>query len=109
MAHSDPGFRVPSDNYEVFVPVAPSPDRARVLFEIFERDTDGAQTGMAFTSLEKFVDQLGEYQPWMKIKMLGYTAELLASDVEHVQIDPVVPAAARQWNKERLDAYLETT
>jgi hypothetical protein len=56
----------------------------------------GERVAMAFTSTDKLVAALGEYQPWVAVPA-GKIKDLLANTGLIVLLDPVVDAQALRW------------
>jgi hypothetical protein len=86
----------------VFVPARPLTANGRkdVAFEIRQLES-GEQAAIAFTSMARLVNALGNAQPWLAMP-LGRLRELVGSrGIVQVAVDPVVPAKAWRWTADR--------
>jgi hypothetical protein len=61
---------------------------------------------MGFTSLDKLVAALGEYQPWVA-SPVGKLLELVGDSTVLVVLDPHVDADAVRWTEDDLKAVAE--
>jgi hypothetical protein len=67
----------------------------------FERGHVGGdhKAVVAFTSKEKLVEQLGEFQPWIGLSVFR-VMQMLAG--EAIVVDPEIAPGSLRWNAERL-------
>jgi type III secretion system (T3SS) SseB-like protein len=92
-----------ADSDVVYVPAHPitAGNRKDVGFETRQL-ASGEQAALAFTSLPRLVESLGESQPWLAMPM-GHLRSLMATNgVGKVALDPTVPAEAWRWGPEDL-------
>lgn len=100
--------RSAADAEVVYVPAHPITAGARkdVAFETRQLES-GGQAAIAFTSLSRLVDTLGNSQPWVAMPM-GRLRELMGSNgIGQVAVDPVVPTDAWRWQQKGIRDMLE--
>jgi hypothetical protein len=87
------------DTHVVYVPAHPitSGGRQDVGFEIRELE-GGEKAAVAFTSLPRLVEALGNSQPWLAMPMARLRDLMGSRGVAQVAVDPTVPAKAWRWN-----------
>lgn len=92
----------------VVVPAYPvvAGKRRDVRFEL-RRAESGDAVGIAFTTLEKLIEQLGRFQPWIVMKSDRFCQLLAAVPVTTIVLDPHVVGSAPQWSSEVVDALME--
>ena len=88
----------------VYVPAHPV-DAGRGKDVAFEtRRTDGgAQVAVAFSSVARLVESLGDAQPWLAMPLGRLRQVMGSSGVAEVAIDPAVPAGAWRWMPDALE------
>lgn len=86
------------DTHVVYVPAHPITSRGRkdVGFEIRELES-GEKAAIAFTSLPRLVEALGNSQPWLAMPMTRLLDLMGSQGVAQVAVDPTVPAKAWRW------------
>lgn len=75
-------------------------------FELREGPS-GAPVGVAFTTVEKLVQQLGKFQPWMVIKTDEYRKLLAKTQVTTILLDSQVDPSTVHWSDEAITALTE--
>ena len=92
----------------VVVPAYPAVtgEQKDVRFELREGPS-GAPVGVAFTTVEKLVRQLGRFQPWMVIKTDEYRELLAKTQVRTILLDPDVDTSTVHWSDEAITALTE--
>jgi hypothetical protein len=92
----------------VVVPAYPAVagERRDVRFEL-RRAESGDAAGIAFTTLEKLIDQLGRFQPWIVMRSDRFCQLLAAVPVSSIVLDPQVAGSAPQWSSEAVDALTQ--
>jgi flavin reductase (DIM6/NTAB) family NADH-FMN oxidoreductase RutF len=92
----------------VVVPAYPAVagERRDVRFEL-RRAESGDAVGIAFTTLEKLIERLGRFQPWIVMKADHFCQLLAAASVTTIVLDPHVVGSAPQWSSEAVDALME--
>jgi hypothetical protein len=96
-----------ADTDLVFVAAHPrvKDGRKDVVFEARTLES-GKAAGIAFTSIQRLVDALGQAQPWVAMP-LGRFRELMgAAGVEDVALDPKVPQDAMRWQHQDVDEFI---
>jgi hypothetical protein len=81
-------------------------ERRDVRFEL-RRAESGDVVGIAFTTVEKLIEQLGRFQPWIVMKSDRFRQVLAAVSVTTIVFDPHVAGSAPQWSSEAVDALME--
>lgn len=82
-------MELPKDDDLVFVPASPNANRDGLNVETRRLADGGAKVGLAFTTLDALVAELGDGQPWIAIPMVHYVRFLRDSGIVHVQVDPL--------------------
>ncbi len=92
----------------VVVPAYPAVagERRDVRFEL-RRAESGDVVGIAFTTMEKLVEQLGRFQPWIVMRSDRLCQLLAAVPVTTIVLDPHVTGSAPQWSSGAVDALME--
>jgi hypothetical protein len=95
------GDQTSGDTRVVYVPAHPitSGGRKDVGFEIRELET-GEKAAIAFTSLPRLVEALGNSQPWLAMSMVRLLDVMGSRGVARVAVDPTVPPKAWRWKPE---------
>jgi hypothetical protein len=86
------------DQHVVYVPAHPitTGGRKDVGFELRPLES-GEKAAIAFTSLPRLVQALGNSQPWVAMRM-GRLRELMGTrGVAQLALDPTVPSGAWRW------------
>ncbi|MCX5323791.1 SAV_915 family protein [Streptomyces sp. NBC_00120] len=107
---------VPAYHTPVFVPAHPRSIHATsadgravrvpfITYELFEHSAGGI-VALAFTTLDRLVVLLGEYQPWVATS-LGPLAEAMAEREVTVRLDPAALAGEPHWQPAALAAYAQ--
>lgn len=85
------------DNRMLFIPAHPEPASGPDTITLERRLLPGGvPVAMGFTTLDKLVEALGEYQPWVALEA-GRLREVLVGTRSIVAIDPSVPHEAIRW------------
>ena len=58
---------------------------------------NGEVAAIAFRSPERLVAQLGDYQPWVGLPAVAFSALIKAMGVECVLIDPILDPETARW------------
>jgi hypothetical protein len=92
----------------VVVPAYPAVmgERRDVRFEL-RRAESGDAVGIAFTTVEKLIEQLGRFQPWIVMRSDRFCQLLAAVPVTTIVLNPHVTRSAPQWSLEAVDALME--
>jgi hypothetical protein len=93
---------IPDDGAIVYVPARPY--RRDVAFEV-RHLPDGRKLGIAFTSLDMLVEVLGQYQPWVALRVTDLRASLGEQGVTAIMFDPPVPEEGWRWTADRFTKY----
>ncbi|MEG8182571.1 hypothetical protein GZH49_29315 [Nocardia terpenica] len=89
----------------VVVPAHPRPDGQGVCIELSSQVT-GEPVAIVFSTVERLVERLGRYQPWVMTPSTELPA-LLGTTGIAVVLDPSERVCSPQWNAERLHALEE--
>ncbi len=71
------------------------------------RAESGDAVGIAFTTVEKLIEQLGRFQPRIVMRSDYFRQLLAAVPVTTIALDPHVAGVAPQWSSEAVDALME--
>jgi hypothetical protein len=71
-------------------------------FEV-RRRADGTQELPVFSSLERLVQALGRYQPWVALPLRELQRAAAAAGVDRLALDPAHPAGTWRWSRDDLD------
>ncbi|MGH3627382.1 MAG: SAV_915 family protein, partial [Sciscionella sp.] len=102
-AHTTGGDVGPEHGQLVYVAARPvhDPDLAPYGVEV-RRLQDGAYGWMVFTPLDRLVDVLGMYQPWVGVRAGELAGYLDALGVARLYVDSGMPEDAWRWQPEQL-------
>jgi hypothetical protein len=83
----------------LYVPAHPitTGGRKDVGFELRQLES-GEKAAIAFTSLPRLVEALGNSQPWLAMPMARLRDLMGSRGVAQVAVDPTVPSGAWRWN-----------
>jgi SseB protein N-terminal domain len=70
-------------------------------FEVRPR-ADGTQELPVFSSLERLVQALGRYQPWVALPLPELQRAASAVGVDRLTLDPADPPGTWRWSREKL-------
>lgn len=98
----------PEEPKYVVVPAYPavSGEQRDIRFEL-RAMPDGSPAGVAFTTVERLVEQLGRFQPWLILETSGYRALLARTEVRHIALDPTVDPDTVHWSAEAVRELME--
>jgi type III secretion system (T3SS) SseB-like protein len=88
----------------VFVPAHPEvlDGREHPAAEVRQRP-DGRRELPVFSSLERLVQTLGQYQPWVALPLEKLQRAAYAAGVDRIPVDPAASPDAWRWDSEDLD------
>lgn len=100
----DPGGPPGSAKTVVYVPAHAEvyEGAKKPAFEV-RRRTDGTQELPVFSSLERLVQVLGRYQPWVALPLQELQRAASAAGVDRLTLDPGHPPGTWRWSREELD------
>ncbi|MGW3177475.1 SAV_915 family protein [Streptomyces sp. NPDC001153] len=76
-----------------------------IVYELFSRPSHGT-VAVAFTTLEKLVEALGESQPWVATS-IGPLSEGVREQGVDVLLDPRIVPGHPNWQPDDLAAYVQ--
>lgn len=88
----------------VFVPAHPEvlDGREQPAVEVRQRP-DGRRELPVFSSLERLVQTLGQFQPWVALRLEKLQRAAYAAGVDRILIDPAASPDVWRWGSEDLD------
>jgi SseB protein N-terminal domain len=88
----------------VFVPAHASVSEGakKPAFEV-RRCADGTQELPVFSSLERLVQALGRYQPWVALPLQELQRAASGAGVDRLALDPAGSPGMWRWSREDLD------
>lgn len=72
------------------------------------RDDAGVVMAIAFTTIEKLVEVLGPYQPWIPVNAARFFHVMRAAGVPPV-FDPALDPSAARWTAADVETYIRGT
>lgn len=101
----DSGRTVPEVVWVPAHPVHPSGRLAEggVRFEL--RELEGKPIAVAFSNLERLVEQLGSWQPWVALSTARLQELLGAAGVTRIVVDPDMASSPGRWAREDVKSF----